>query len=780
VRARLTSARGLLGRVPAPVWAALVLAALDLIAFWRPLTGGGVLSAATAAYGYVPFKASAPAGLASFRNPLLADNAREYVPWLLYARESLHAGTLPQWNPDVLSGAPFLANEQTTVWSPLNVPVWLLPFTYGIGFAAILKLWLAGLGTFFAARALRFGFWPSLVAAVTFGWAPFLIVWNQLDTVTDVWAAFPWAIFACERLAAGGRRGPAAGLTVALAVALTGGHPGSQIHVYTGVLLYLLVRLGLIGELGRRQRMERLAMGLAAMGLAALVAAVALLPSAMLLPGSIALSTHTHGGPVKPLSTLRTIAFPDWWGRPSGESVPRPGSFNEATFYVGAAPLLLAAVALLARDRWREKAAFAAMGVLGVTVPLGVPVIHTFFADVPPWNRVFDARLVVLLDFGAAMLAAFGAAELAERRRSWRIWLAAVAGLVVAGVGAVAAAPDAHTLHMVVHHFRHGVSYASASVLALTSVAWWAVSAAGFAAVVAAAAVRRMRSPVLGALLVALVAADLGHFLDGYQPVAPASAVFGQTPPSIAFLEEHQGAYRTTAIEGALPADMGLPYGLRDIRGYDPPLPTLRYWRFFRAGRTNVRRTGHPHIFRITRVNRPVLNALSVRYVLADPGARAPHLPGFAVVYRGRDATVLENLEARPRAFSAGGAGTVSIVHDGAGSVALRARMRRPGLVVLADQEAPGWSVTVDGARAHGRRYDSVLRAVAVPAGTHDVIWRYRTPGLTAGAAATATGILLLAAWILRPWAWRRRRSRGDRWDSNPRPPGPQPGATTS
>ena len=48
MRARLTSARTMLRRVPAPVWAALVLAALDLIAFWRPLTGGGVLSAATA------------------------------------------------------------------------------------------------------------------------------------------------------------------------------------------------------------------------------------------------------------------------------------------------------------------------------------------------------------------------------------------------------------------------------------------------------------------------------------------------------------------------------------------------------------------------------------------------------------------------------------------------------------------------------------------------------------------------------------------------------------
>jgi len=88
------------------------------------------------------------------------------VPWLMFARHSLRSGVLPQWNPYVLAGSPFLANQQSTVFSPLNLPVWLLPFDYGIGFAAVLKLWLAGLGMFLAARQLRLGFWPSLVSAV--------------------------------------------------------------------------------------------------------------------------------------------------------------------------------------------------------------------------------------------------------------------------------------------------------------------------------------------------------------------------------------------------------------------------------------------------------------------------------------------------------------------------------------------------------------------------------------------------------------------------------------
>jgi uncharacterized membrane protein YfhO len=113
---------------------------------------------------------------------------------------------------------------------------------------------------------------------------------------------------------------------------------------------------------------------------------------------------------------------------------------------------------------------------------------------------------------------------------------------------------------------------------------------------------------------------------------------------------------------------------------------------------------------------------------------------------------VLENLRARPRAFVAGGNGSVAFVHDGNGMVSLAARMRRPGTVVLADQFAAGWSVSVDGRAARPRRYDSVLRGVAVPAGRHRIVWRYRTPGLTAGALISLAGLVFAAIWLTAPW----------------------------
>jgi uncharacterized membrane protein YfhO len=134
---------------------------------------------------------------------------------------------------------------------------------------------------------------------------------------------------------------------------------------------------------------------------------------------------------------------------------------------------------------------------------------------------------------------------------------------------------------------------------------------------------------------------------------------------------------------------------------------------------------------------------------------------------------VLTNLDARPRTFVAHGAGSVTFLQDGAETVSLVARMQRPGLVVLADQFTPGWSVSVDGRAADPRRYDSVLRAVDVTAGRHVIVWSYRTPGLVVGAALSLTGVALASIWLTAPWRrWvRRRKSPETRGDGDARAP---------
>jgi hypothetical protein len=77
------------------------------------------------------------------------------------------------------------------------------------------------------------------------------------------------------------------------------------------------------------------------------------------------------------------------------------------------------------------------------------------------------------------------------------------------------------------------------------------------------------------------------------------------------------------------------------------------------------------------------------------------------------------------------------------------------GYAVLLDEWAPGWSAATDGRPTPILLADGLFRAVPVEPGPHQIVLRYRTPGLRAGAAISLLAWLAGATWL---W-WTRRRS---------------------
>jgi len=109
-----------------------------------------------------------------------------------------------------------------------------------------------------------------------------------------------------------------------------------------------------------------------------------------------------------------------------------------------------------------------------------------------------------------------------------------------------------------------------------------------------------------------------------------------------------------------------------------------------------------------------------------------------------------DDLEPASNAPPRGAAAT--IVRDDAQVVEVDATLAVPGLVVLADTYASGWTATVDGAQAPILATNHLFRGVPAPAGTHRVRFEYRPRPLVIGAAltlASALGLLVLA-WRVR------------------------------
>lgn len=159
------------------------------------------------------------------------------------------------------------------------------------------------------------------------------------------------------------------------------------------------------------------------------------------------------------------------------------------------------------------------------------------------------------------------------------------------------------------------------------------------------------------------------------------------------------------------------------------------------------------YIASVAQANRPLIDAMSVAWFLvAGPLPRAAFTPtkqaGRIILYRYPSAWPMTRLvrddgsivAARPLSFS-----TSAVSFETASAVG--------GLAVVAQQDAPGWHVSVDGIEQEKRLDHGIFRAVRVTAGHHRIDWRYRPWSLIAGlliTMVTIIGQLLLPVFVKR------------------------------
>lgn len=124
---------------------------------------------------------------------------------------------------------------------------------------------------------------------------------------------------------------------------------------------------------------------------------------------------------------------------------------------------------------------------------------------------------------------------------------------------------------------------------------------------------------------------------------------------------------------------------------------------------------------------------------------RAVDLRGAAVVEGWPKTVPLPAAQAEP-------AGEAQMVSYAPERVAIRTRSPAPALLILADTFYPGWQATVDGDPAPIYRTNVLLRGVPVPAGEHEVVFRYAPASWRQGLLFSAAGgVLLLLCWAA-PW----------------------------
>jgi hypothetical protein len=119
-------------------------------------------------------------------------------------------------------------------------------------------------------------------------------------------------------------------------------------------------------------------------------------------------------------------------------------------------------------------------------------------------------------------------------------------------------------------------------------------------------------------------------------------------------------------------------------------------------------------------------------------------------------------LEAVPPNYrpSQGAAGRVQIVRYTTNEAEMRVQASRDAILVFSDSYYPGWLATIDGSPTAIYRANTTQRAVVVPAGEHQVRFRFRPASVLAGFSMSSASLLVFVGCFLIPPFWRKKTSR--------------------
>lgn len=398
------------------------------------LMPGRVLSSSDNAWVSAPWNTSKPPGVPGLgSNPQLGDLDRQFQPFMQHTRRSLP--DVPLWDPYIMAGRPFLANAQSAVFSPFSLPAYVLPFWRSFALIAAFKLFVAAFGTFLAGRALGMSFAGGLLAGVAFGLSLWLVSWQGWP-LASAWVFLPWLWLLADRIARAPSLLVVSAMALGVGLTLLAGHPQSSFHALASGGLFFVIRLIQLRPREGRSRYvaHRAAAFAGAAALGAGLAALTLVPFVELLSHSADISNR------KEFADLHTepryllgVFLHGYWGRPT-ETLVNAGIVYERAFYAGAIVLMLAGLAVIVRPS-AERVTVALIGAFSLCVAVGAEPFTSMIRAVPGFSVSQNARLGVVFVFCMALLAGWGASDLAgapERLKRKGLALALAAVVLVA------------------------------------------------------------------------------------------------------------------------------------------------------------------------------------------------------------------------------------------------------------------------------------------------------------------------------------------------------------
>ena len=692
----------------------------------------------------------------------IGDLITSFYPFRAFLSRSVHSWTLPLWNPYILSGTPFMANAQSALFYPPNLLYYLLPLNTAWTLALMLRLFLAATFMTLFVRSIGGSKTGSILAGLLFAGSGFIVAW-QGQSLGDAAIWLPLVCYAVHQLKVSSARWPIAVGAIAFAMPMLAGHPETTLHIaLAGTLMALILRVPVV---------KFALTGLLSMGLAS----VQLIPTLEWL--------HQMGDPLTapwpalPLFDALGLFSRDALRHPNSAGIPIP----EAAAYVGMIAVVAASLALFHKSK-RYVIFFAVLAILGFCVAYSVEPAHWVVNHTPILKGIKNGRLILMVTFGLAGMAGLGVSAIEEQEfQTWiqrrRVLLALTAAFIVAFLLVYKMQRETHLRIDFLHRPSSSRALLFLSVIPLA----WRICGG----------LRRRAFPVI---ICGLAAFDLASFGYGFTSYADAAEIFPRAPAFDFLLNKDDvRAFRAIQFGYAYPPNASMMYGIPTADGYDG---IVNHFRTFNSLMVQPRQD-LINFAEAGIVGQPDqrLDLLNVKYLIHTPFAPGYHMIAgdnrFSSLYNDGGIAVFENKAALPRAFSvpvsgievisgaetqlrrlsdrsfdpkrevvlsmlpaqlpnvpgpAEESGTVDIVNTGINDTSLRAENKGPSILVLSQTYYPGWKAYVDGHLTEVFPVNLALTGIVLPAGNHDIKFRFQPLSFRIGAAISLVSVLIIGA----------------------------------